>query len=367
MSKTIKARQLMTLCMSVLLVITGVVFTAPTASADEFTATVFSAPGWDYANVRVGPGLSFPVVKTIPAGSSVKLGCWVENEEVQGPYGKSKIWYKADGTDDFISDTMVDTGIDKPVTTQCGGSKPPSPGQPSGFTVKVLSGTNIKYVNARIGPTMKHVVFNTSPADATVSLICWTSGDNVENPNGGSLNRWYYTTDRLWVSGAYLSIDVNTSVVPDCNSPKASSPSPTAGVKTKPEHTRTWPIRWKINYDGNGLKVAKSLYSHYYKDDMLPGVDAEVDWSFFSNRQWLKDLGYSIPVGSLKQVDQLTSSTKDIDVYTALGGFTLYRTSEHCFLIYDWYDFDHPYETEMEDAKKGDAQEFTVYSSGCYQ
>ena len=163
MSKTIKARQLMTLCMSVLLVITGVVFTAPTASADEFTATVFSAPGWDYANVRVGPGLSFPVVKTIPAGSSVKLGCWVENEEVQGPYGKSKIWYKADGTDDFISDTMVDTGIDKPVTTQCGGSKPPSPGQPSGFTVKVLSGTNIKYVNARIGPTMKHVVFNTYP------------------------------------------------------------------------------------------------------------------------------------------------------------------------------------------------------------
>ena len=191
MSKTSKIRRLMTLCLSMLLVIAGAVFAAPTASADEFTATVFSAPGWDYANVRVGPGLSFPVVKTIPAGSSVKLGCWVENEEVQGPYGKSKIWYKADGTDDFISDTMVDTGIDKPVTTQCAGSKPPSPGQPSGFTVKVLSGTDIKYVNARIGPTMKHVVFNTYPADATVSLICWTSGDNVENPNGGSLNRWY--------------------------------------------------------------------------------------------------------------------------------------------------------------------------------
>ena len=45
MSKTSKARQLMTLCMSVLLVIAGAVFTTPTANADEFIATVFSAPG----------------------------------------------------------------------------------------------------------------------------------------------------------------------------------------------------------------------------------------------------------------------------------------------------------------------------------
>ena len=65
----------MALGMSMLLVVAGAVFTAPTASADEFTATVFSAPGWDYANIRIGPSLDDEVIDVVDAGAQISLGC----------------------------------------------------------------------------------------------------------------------------------------------------------------------------------------------------------------------------------------------------------------------------------------------------
>lgn len=54
--KTISTiKQRMKFLLSMTLVIAGSVIAVPTASADEVNATVFSAPGWDYANIRPGP------------------------------------------------------------------------------------------------------------------------------------------------------------------------------------------------------------------------------------------------------------------------------------------------------------------------
>lgn len=110
MSKTSKMKRLMMLCMSVLLVIAGAVSVAPTASADEFTTTVFSASGWDYANVRSGPTLNDQAISTVPAGSEVTLGCWVIGGKADGPYGTSFLWYRISGKEGYISDTIRTVG-----------------------------------------------------------------------------------------------------------------------------------------------------------------------------------------------------------------------------------------------------------------
>lgn len=106
---------------AVLLTTLGLTAIAPAAQAapTEATATVFSVPGWDYANVRSGPSTDKAVVKTIPAGSTVTLGCSTHGSIAAGPYGASNLWYKVSGTDTYIADVMVLTGSDEAVTGAC--------------------------------------------------------------------------------------------------------------------------------------------------------------------------------------------------------------------------------------------------------
>ena len=389
MSKTSKIRRLMTLCLSMLLVIAGAVFAAPTASADEFTATVFSAPGWDYANLRVGPSPQFAVKGTIPAGSTVKLGCWVRGDEVDGPYGSSRIWYSVPGsvndigTTNYISDAMVYTGSDQPVTEVCPGgdqdTMPPSGPAPTpenyfqrDFPTTVISAPGVDYVNGRIGPTAQHEIITTYSPGSALTLKCYTTGSLVENPQDTtrSDSMWYYTTDHTWVSGAYVTEGTAIGAIPDCNS--SDGTSPTAGVK--PAAPRTWPNVWDAS-KSDKMWMFSSLFSHYYKGDSSPGVDARIDWAFFKDLPRLRLTAYSIPVGGFKTVNALGSLANGYDVYLSLGDFTIYRTSDDCFIIYDYYDFDEaysyliykPYKGLKSDARSGKAQEFNVFSTGCYR
>ena len=347
---------------------TGVTTAAPPARADEVTATVFSAPGWDYANVRTSPDTNRQPMGQVQAGQTVKLICYQVGEYVKGPYSTSNYWYKVDGYGSgWIVDSMLSTGSDLPVTRMCPESQQKSmtttPNHSPIFTAKVNNNSGVEYVNGRIGPTTKHINYELYPANTVLALECWTKGESVSGPDGKPSDRWYYTTDETWVSAAYLSVDGGGSTIPDCNSSKGDSP--TAGII--PNAPRTWPKVHKIDYDGDDARVADSLLSHYYKEDGNPGVDVSIDWSFFSKRQWLKDFGYRMPVGAVRQVDKFTSIWNDKNVYVAVGAFALYRTSEHCFLVYDYYDFDYPYTAEKDAATRGEAQEFNVYSAGCYQ
>lgn len=365
---------------------TGVTTVAPPARADEVTATVFSAPGWDYANLRVGPSTQFAVKGTIPAGSTVTLGCWVRGDEAEGPYGSSRIWYSVPGsvndigTTNYISDAMVYTGSDQPVTEVCPGgdqdTMPPSGPAPTpenyfqrDFPTTVISAPGVDYVNGRIGPTAQHEIITTYSPGSALTLKCYTTGSLVENPQDTtrSDSMWYYTTDHTWVSGVYVTEGTAIGAIPDCNSPDGTSP--TAGVK--PLGPRTWPNIWDAS-NADKMSMFSSLYSHYHKEDSSPGVDARIDWAFFKDLPMLRLTAYSIPVGGFKNIDALGSLTNGYDVYLSLGNFTMYRTSDDCFIIYDYYDFDEAYyfgvyKGQKDAARSGKAQEFNVFSTGCYR
>ncbi|MET7988771.1 SH3 domain-containing protein [Streptomyces sp. NPDC005281] len=92
-----------------------VVGAASQASADVRTYPL--APGVS-VNVRSGPGTHYPVVRTIPAGSSVPIRCQTEGESVSGYYGTSTVWDNIANAQ-FVSDAYVHTGSDGYVAAMC--------------------------------------------------------------------------------------------------------------------------------------------------------------------------------------------------------------------------------------------------------
>ncbi|WP_330306447.1 MULTISPECIES: peptidase [unclassified Streptomyces] len=92
-----------------------------TAEAEPLSAaatlTYPLAPGYN-VNVRSGPGTHYPVVRTLPAGSSIPIRCQCPGESVTGPYGTSKIWDNIANAQ-FVSDAYVKTGTDGYVAVRC--------------------------------------------------------------------------------------------------------------------------------------------------------------------------------------------------------------------------------------------------------
>ena len=137
---------------------TGVTTVAPLARADEVTATVFSAPGWDYANVRPSPDTGGQPIGRVQAGQTAELTCYQYGGEAKGPYGSSTLWYKVKGYGSgWIADSMLSTGSDLPVTGMCPednqDSAPTVPNQSPTSMARVLNDPEVEYVNGRIGPT----------------------------------------------------------------------------------------------------------------------------------------------------------------------------------------------------------------------
>ena len=96
MSKTSKAKQLMTICLSVPLA-AGAVFVAPTASANYAVVKVFDTPEVQYINVRNTADTSSNenIIDTISAGSFVWPMCWISGSAVPSPFSgqpASTIW-----------------------------------------------------------------------------------------------------------------------------------------------------------------------------------------------------------------------------------------------------------------------------------
>jgi len=120
MKTTSTIKQRMKFLLSMTLVIAGSVIAVPTASADEVNATVFSAPGWDYANIRPGPSTDGQPIAQAQPGQTVELVCYRYGGEAKGPYGSSTLWYKIKGYESgWIADSMLLTGSDLPVTSEC--------------------------------------------------------------------------------------------------------------------------------------------------------------------------------------------------------------------------------------------------------
>ena len=121
-----------TLLLASIFVIAGVLTTPLSAQADELPdsniATVLQTPDTSHINVRTGPGTEHTLSYTIPAGTDVKIGCWTDGSAVNGQYGTSKIWYKttSGGTTGWVSDAVLYTGTNDPVTVRCQEAKSPT-------------------------------------------------------------------------------------------------------------------------------------------------------------------------------------------------------------------------------------------------
>ena len=145
---TIKVRQFALFGLATAMT-TGVTTVAPSAHADEVTATVFSAPGWDYANVRPGPSTDGQPIGKVQADQTVQLDCYRNGGEAKGPYGSSTLWYKVKGYDSgWVADAMLSTGSDLPVTSECPAEQgtPPPAEQPepvSGRAVDLSSKVSV--------------------------------------------------------------------------------------------------------------------------------------------------------------------------------------------------------------------------------
>lgn len=145
---TIKVRQFALFGLATAMT-TGVTTVAPSAHADEVTATVFSAPGWDYANVRPGPSTDGQPIGKVQAGQTVQLDCYRNGGEAKGPYGSSTLWYRLKGYDSgWVADAMLSTGSDLPVTSECPAEQgtPPPAEQPepvSGRAVDLSSKVSV--------------------------------------------------------------------------------------------------------------------------------------------------------------------------------------------------------------------------------
>lgn len=107
-------------------VLGGGVLTAPPASASATAAVMATTQRMS------GPSLSGSQSGWYGAGSRVTLDCFKRGQAVKGYYsryiagGYDNLWYRAsDGR--FIADVDINTGSNKPVTTECGVVPPPAP------------------------------------------------------------------------------------------------------------------------------------------------------------------------------------------------------------------------------------------------
>ena len=373
----------MALGMSMLLVVAGAVFTAPTASADEFTATVFSAPGWDYANIRIGPSLDDEVIDVVDAGAQISLGCWVTGDSAQGPYGISEVWYRISGRSGYISDAMLYTGSDAPVTAPCSepgtDTQTPIQGRPLEILVAtVFSAPGWDYANVRNGPGIEYdVVVATVPSASSVKVGCWFEGTIAEGPYGVS-GLWYKAVEfDGYINDAMINTGSDEPLTNECDpgerpeSPRPPEPPIDDPAQLPDNQIKRCPIPEMPNPTTSGRVEAGSsaawdLHNHYYLGGGKPVI---ISWSYFlNNENFVKYIKQS----GLKDVNDCLvfpggSFIGGMDLYLALRNFTVIKTSESCYAIEDYYDFkwtEYPIQRFHQAVNWG--YPFSIYSSGCF-
>jgi uncharacterized protein YraI len=70
-------------------------------------------------NKRSGPGTRFPVVGSVPDGTTVTIACQIPGTTVIGEFGPTSLWDMLDDNT-FVSDAYVYTGTNDRVAPPCG-------------------------------------------------------------------------------------------------------------------------------------------------------------------------------------------------------------------------------------------------------
>jgi uncharacterized protein YraI len=129
-------------------------------------------------HARSGPGTSYPVTATYPAGTRAKVVCQTPGSVVRG----TAVWDKL-STGAYVPDTSLDT----PSHTTY---SPPLPR--CRYPYQVMQTT----LNERLGPSSSHPVKATLPAGALAWVLCQTAGAKVYTTAvWDRLDDGYYVTD----------------------------------------------------------------------------------------------------------------------------------------------------------------------------
>ena len=93
-------------------------------------------------NKRSGPGTNYPVVGSVPDGTTVTIVCQATGTTETGDWGATDLW---DCLDDntYVSDAFVYTGTNDMVAPACNGSQPPATDQVTEWIEQALQVMNM--------------------------------------------------------------------------------------------------------------------------------------------------------------------------------------------------------------------------------
>ena len=117
----------------------------------------------------------------------------------------------------------------------------------------------------------------------------------------------------------------------------------------------------RIRDDGG---VPAQLLNHYYGRS---GRDVVIDWSFFAKDQGFMEFARSLPVDRTEHAYSAVLDKNGAEMVLALNNFAVTRTSQNCYAVRDYYDFEanSRFAALKQDAQDGKAKEFTIRASGC--
>lgn len=247
--------------------------------------------------------------------------------------------------------------------------------------VTTLSGPNINAINIRSGPGTINPVVKTLAPGESLRIGCWKPGDAVTGPYGASTT-WYQIdgAENQWISDAYVYTGQNYPTTMACLDDVPAAPQVageqelSSSERSLPKFTRnpsTYPLVLRVHYNQETaaeFEVAYKLVNHYEREDEYAGTDVIIDWEFFKNNQGLKEAFYSTEVDNKKPrvFAPGVGSKNDRDMTMALHSFSIYRTDDHCGVLYDYYDFGPEYWPWMLNATFGSASKFNVFAYGCF-
>lgn len=93
-------------------------------------------------NKRSGPGTSYPVVGSVPDGTTVTIVCQATGTTETGDWGATDLWDRLDDNS-YVSDAFVYTGTNDMVAPACNGSQPPATDQVTGWIEQALQVMNM--------------------------------------------------------------------------------------------------------------------------------------------------------------------------------------------------------------------------------
>lgn len=184
----------------------------------------------------------------------------------------------------------------------------------------------------------------------SLTLDCWAWGDIEAGPSGTSRYWYKLTGSNEYIAASNVDTGSDKPLTQECV--KSSSDRFVELSYSRQNHET--------------LHVANRLLGNYYRKDEFAGTYVVISWEFFLESESLVNAIKEMKVGEAKNYPSSILKDGD-DMYWSLGSFWIHKTSDTCVSIRDFYDFEPNliFKPLYQDARKGYAKEFMIYSTGC--